>query len=81
MNYKFILKGVLLYITAITVTLFIMGVESIYDNGYFIPSVIICAVLCYTCYRLISEKELKILTFIDNFEEQSNLNFVFVNTL
>lgn len=69
MNYKFILKGVLLYITAITVTLFIMGVESIYDNGYFIPSVIICAVLCYTCYRLISEKELKILTFIDNFEE------------
>ena len=81
MNYKFILKGVLLYITAITVTLFIMGVESIYDNGYFIPSVIICAVLCYTCYKLISEKELKILTFIDNFEEQSNLNFVFVNTL
>lgn len=69
MNYKFILKGVLLYITAITVTLFIMGVESIYDNGYFIPSVIICAVLCYTCYKLISEKELKILTFIDNFEE------------
>ena len=69
MNYKFILKGVLLYITAITVTIFIMGVESIYDNGYFIPSVIICAVLCYTCYKLISEKEFKILTFTDNLEE------------
>ena len=39
MNYKFILKGVLLYITAITVTIFIMGVESIYDNGYFIDAV------------------------------------------
>lgn len=69
MNYKFILKGVLLYITAITVTIFIMGVESIYDNGYIIPSVIICAVLCYTCHKLISEKEFKILTFTDNFEE------------
>ena len=69
MNYKFILKGVLLYITAITVTIFIMGVESIYDKGYIIPSVIICAVLCYTCYKLISEEEFKILTFTDNFEE------------
>lgn len=81
MNYKLILKGVLLYTTTFLVILFILGVESIYDNGYFIPFVVICAVLCYTCYKLISEKEFKILTFTDNFEEQCDLVCLFfVNT-
>lgn len=70
MNYKFILKGVLLYITAITVTLFIMGVESIYDNRYFIHSIIVCVVLCYTCYKLISEEEFEILTLFKWFNDK-----------
>ena len=60
---KLIFKGVLLWITAFAVMLFISGVDSIYDNGYFIHSIIVCVVLCYTCYKLISEEELKVLTF------------------
>lgn len=62
-RFKLILKGVLLWVTAFAVMLFISGVDSIYDNGYFIHSIIVCVVLCYTCYKLISEEELEILTF------------------
>ena len=61
-RFKLILKGVLLWITAFAVILFISGVDSIYNNEYFIHSIIVCAVLCYTCYKLISEEELEILT-------------------
>ena len=63
MKIKLIFKGVLLYVTAFAVILFVEGVDSIYDSGLFIQAIIACAVLCYACYRLISEKELKILTF------------------
>lgn len=63
MRIKLILKGVLLYITTFAVILFIGGVDSIYDNGLFIQSIIVCAVLCYACYKFISEEELEILTF------------------
>lgn len=62
-RFKLILKGVLLWITAFAVILFMTGVDSIYDNGLFIQFIIACAALCYACYRLISEEELKILTF------------------
>ena len=68
-KFEFIIKGMLLWTTGFVTVFFIAGIDSIYDNGYIIPSVIICAVLCYTCYKLISEKEFKILTFTDNFEE------------
>lgn len=67
-RFKLILKGVLLWITTFAVMLFISGVDSIYDNGYFIHSVIVCAVLCYTCYKLISEEEFEILTFYKWFD-------------
>lgn len=63
MKIKLILKGVLLYVTAFVVILFIGGVDSIYDNGWFIQFIIACVALCYTCYKLISEEELEILTF------------------
>lgn len=62
MKIKLILKGVLLWITTFAVMLFISGVDSIYDNGYFIHSIIVCAILCYTCYKLISKEELEVLT-------------------
>ena len=60
---KLILKGVLLWATAFTVVFFVSGVDSIYDSGYFIHFIIVCVALCYTCYRLISEEELEIITF------------------
>lgn len=61
-KFKLILKGLLLIVTFLAVIFFMSGVESIYDNGYFIYSIIICTALCYACYKLISEKELEILT-------------------
>ena len=60
---KLIFKGVLLWVTALAVTFFISGVDSIYDSGYFVHSIVVCVALCYACYRLISERELEILTF------------------
>ena len=66
---KLIFKGLLLWITAFAIILFISGVDSIYDNGYLIHSIIVCAVLCYTCYKLISEEELKVLTLSKWFDK------------
>ena len=60
---KLILKGALLWITAFAIIFFISGVDSIYDSGYFIHSIIVCVALCYACYRLISEEELEVITF------------------
>lgn len=61
-RFKFILKGVLLWVTAFAVILFLLGVDSLYDNGYFIHALVICIVLCYTCYEIISKKEFEILS-------------------
>lgn len=55
---KKILKGVLLWVTTFAVILFISGVDSITDQGYLVPWLAVCAVLCYLCYRYISEDEL-----------------------
>ena len=68
-KFKFILKGLLLWATVFAVLLFMSGVDSIYDNGYFIHSIIVCATLCYACYKLISEEEAEVLTlfkWLDN---------------
>lgn len=54
---KKILKGVLLWVTTFTIILFISGVDSITNQGYLVPWLIVCAVLCYLCYRYISEDE------------------------
>ena len=62
MRIKLILKGVLLWITAFAVMLFMSGVDSLMDNGYFIQSLAVCVVLCYACYKLISEEELEIIS-------------------
>lgn len=59
---KIILKGILLYVTTTMILLFVSGVDSIYDAGYFIPGILVCAVLCYLCYKFISERELEILS-------------------
>lgn len=59
---KKILKGVLLWVTALAVILFISGVNSIVDRGCLIPWLIVCAVLCCLCYKLISKEEFNILT-------------------
>lgn len=55
---KKILKGLLLWATTLTVILFMSGVDSITDQGYLVPWLVVCAILCYLCYKFISEEEL-----------------------
>lgn len=66
---KLIFKGVLLWVTTFTVLIFILGVESIYEHGYYVHAILICAALCYTCYKVISKEEFDILTFAKLFDE------------
>lgn len=62
MRIKLILKGVLLWITAFAVMLFISGADSIYDNGYFFQTLMAVVVMILCCYKLISEEEFEILS-------------------
>ena len=34
-TFKLIIKGMLLYMTTLVIMIFIMGIDSIYDQGYF----------------------------------------------
>lgn len=62
-RFKLILKGVMLWITAFVTILFVVGVDSIYDNGYFFQTFIAVVVMIFCCYKLISEEEFKKVTF------------------
>lgn len=59
---KLILKGILLYTTIITTILYICGMDSIYDNSYFLPATGIVALLIYICYKTITAEEANILS-------------------
>lgn len=62
-KFKLILKGIMLWITAFVTVLFIAGIDSIYDNGYFFQTLIAVAVMIFCCCKLISEEEFKKITF------------------
>lgn len=62
-RFKLILKGVMLWITAFVTILFVAGVDSIYDNGYFFQALIAVVVMIFCCCKLISEEEFKKVTF------------------
>lgn len=66
---KKILKGVLLWVAVFAVMLFILGVDSIADQGYLVPWLVVCTILCYLCYRYISEEELNTLLGAKWFEK------------
>ena len=61
-KFKLIIKGILLWITAFVTILFVVGVDSIYDNGYFFQTFIAVAVMIFCCYKLISKKEFEVLS-------------------
>lgn len=72
MNIKLFFKGVLLYVTLLICMLTAMGIDSLYDQGYFIWAVIIVAGLIYWCKKIITKEELDILSF-DNFFKRHGL--------
>lgn len=61
-KFKFIIKGILLWTTAFVVMLFILGVDSLMDNGIFFQSLLVVVVLVWTCWGNISEEELEKMT-------------------
>lgn len=62
-KFKLILKGILLWTTAFVAVLFIAGIDSIYDNGYFFQTLIAVVVMIFCCHKLVSEEEFKKITF------------------
>ena len=61
-KFKFIIKGMLLWTTAFAVMLFILGVDSLMDNGIFFQSLLVVVVLVWICWGNISEEELEKIT-------------------
>lgn len=61
-KFKLIIKGILLWTTVFVTILFVAGVDSIYNNGYFFQTLIAVAVMIFCCYKLISEKEFEVLS-------------------
>ena len=62
-KFKFIIKGMLLWTTGFVTMFFIVGIDSIYDNGYFFQTLIAIVVMIFCCHKLISEEEFKKVTF------------------
>ena len=62
-KFKFIIKGILLWTTGFMTVLFIAGIDSIYDNGYFFQTLAVVIVMILCCHKLISEEEFKKVTF------------------
>lgn len=75
---KMVLKGILLYITAIVAFVWVAGIDSIMDNGYFIEFTLVLAALIYACYKTMSEDEVdtllgnKLLKKLGKCEEEEN---------
>lgn len=61
-KFKLIIKGIMLWITAFVTMLFVSGVDSLYDNGYFLQTLIAVAAMIFCCCKLISEEEFEILS-------------------
>lgn len=59
---KKILKGILLWITVLSIILLIGGIESIVDKGITIPWLTVCGILYWLCRKYISFRELCILS-------------------
>lgn len=62
MKAKLIIKGVLLHVTTLVTALWLCGIESIMDKGYFIPWTLTMAVLIYICYKCISYREFYVIS-------------------
>ena len=61
-TFKLIIKGVLLYVTILVTLLYMMGIDSIYDTGYFFHGLVLVSILIGVCYKTINKEELEILT-------------------
>lgn len=64
-----ILKGILLWLTVINVTISCMVIlDKIFDSIYTIIYLIIISLSCYLCYKIISIDEFEKITFCKYFD-------------
>lgn len=64
------LKGLLFYITIISLLLTILSIDSLYDNGYLFIQIPLLILLVLICSKVISKEDAKKLLFVpDNLEE------------
>lgn len=64
------LKGLLFYITIISLVLTVLSIDSLYDNGYLFIQIPLLILLVLICSKIISKKDAKKLLFVpDNLEE------------
>ena len=61
-TFKLIIKGVLLYVTILVTLLYMMGIDSICNNGYFFHGLILVLILIGVCYKTINKREVEMLT-------------------
>lgn len=73
-RFKLIIKGILLWTTSFMTMLFIAGVDSLYDNGYFFQTLIVVIAMCCTCLYTITEKEYKIVSGYNLFNKTLKLD-------
>lgn len=59
---KLVGKGILLYTTIVVYLVSAMWIDIIHEKGYLLIDIVICAVLMYACYKIISEEEADTLT-------------------
>ena len=64
------LKGLLFYITIISLVLTVLSIDSLYDKGYLFIQIPLLILLVFICSKIISKKDAKKLLFVpDNLEE------------
>ena len=64
------LKGLLFYITIISLVLTVLSIDSLYDKGYLFIQIPLLILLVFICSKIISKKDMKKLLFVpDNLEE------------
>lgn len=70
-KFKLTLKGIMLWTTVFVTMLFIDGIDSIYDNGYFLQTLAAVVVMILCCHKLISEEEFEILSLYRWFNKRN----------
>ncbi len=68
-TFKLFLKGLLLYVTLFIVLLWLSGIDSIVEQGYFIPWTLTIIVLITACCKIISYRELIKLSLVKQMEK------------
>lgn len=76
MNTKLVLKGILLWVSALTVLLSVCGIDSIADKGYgwLFGIILLNITLILNCFDVITKEEFKIVSGYNLFNKALKLD-------